>query len=191
MERLKKLIEDLDWKVGEVNFSDGIGWEISQYSPAGEDFCFIIEHNNDIKKAIEEIVRYSNVFDTEEHIDMWAKAKQNGIKDVPSYRTLVEDAHLIENMLHNLASEVKEIIIEEPEKGFYRKGFMKYIKDKYNTTNYEKILIDTLIDYAQDTQHVSKGMFVNFLAKMIPFVDKEEIIRFCEKDILSSDMIKE
>ena len=71
IEDLKKAIENYGWNVNECDFNCGTGWELYQHSPAGEDFGFAIEHNNNVEKAIEEIKQYANDFDIDEHIEMW------------------------------------------------------------------------------------------------------------------------
>jgi len=78
--------------------------EFSKYSPAGEDFSFAVEGDSP-DSIIEEIRSYSADFDTEEHIEMWVKARHNG-RGVPSIKELVEDADAIENMLRELAETV-------------------------------------------------------------------------------------
>lgn len=114
LEELKVQIENLDWSISDCNFSKGeVGWEISQYSPAGEDFCFNICHNNDVKKAIREINDYAyDCFDKNEHIEMYIEARNNGLSGVPSTRELVDDADAIEEMLIELADYCNNLELE-------------------------------------------------------------------------------
>ena len=106
LDDLKKYIEkQLDWSISDCHFSDWVGWELSQYSPAGEDFFFTIEHNNDIATAIKEICDYAYNFDQDKHIEMHIEARNNGFSGVPSTRELVEDADAIQNMLNELAEK--------------------------------------------------------------------------------------
>lgn len=102
LEDLQTAIENHGWNITAYNDSY---WDISQFSPAGEDFFFTINHNNSVKKAIEEISQYANDFDIDEHIEMWADARQidNNRLKVPPIRILVEDAEAIQEMLDNLA----------------------------------------------------------------------------------------
>lgn len=102
LEDLQTAIENHGWNITAYNDSY---WDISQFSPAGEDFFFTINHNNSVKKAIEEISQYANDFDIDEHIEMWADARQidNNRLKVPPIRILVEDAETIQEMLDNLA----------------------------------------------------------------------------------------
>lgn len=102
LEDLQTAIENHGWNITAYNDSY---WDISQFSPAGEDFFFTINHNNSVKKAIEEISQYANDFDVDEHIEMWVEARQidNNRLKVPPIKILVEDAEAIQEMLDNLA----------------------------------------------------------------------------------------
>lgn len=102
LEDLQTAIENHGWNITAYNDSY---WDISQFSPAGEDFFFTINHNNSVKKAIEEISQYANDFDVDEHIEMWVEARQidNNRLNVPSIRRLAEDAESIQEMLDDFA----------------------------------------------------------------------------------------
>lgn len=113
LEELKVQIENLDWSISDCNYGNGeVGWDIAQYSPAGEDFSFSICHNNDVHKAISEINDYAFYFDIDEHIEMWIEAKNNGVAGVPSTRELVDDADAIQEMLDELADFCNELELE-------------------------------------------------------------------------------
>lgn len=115
IEDLKNAIENYGWNVNECDFNCGTGWELYQHSPAGEDFGFAIEHNNNVEKAIEEIKQYANDFDIDEHIEMWVEARQidNNRLKVPPIRILVEDAENIQEMLDNLSELCNELDIKQ------------------------------------------------------------------------------
>lgn len=116
IDELKEAIENYGWSVSEFSYSDGdAGWELSQYSPAGENFSFSICHNNDVEKAIKEIDDYAyDCFDIDEHISMWIEARnvENNRMGVPSPRELVEDANDIQEMLYTLANHCNNLDIE-------------------------------------------------------------------------------
>ena len=96
LENLLAYIESLDWAV----YHDGDGWvELSQSSPAGEDFSFTVSVNN----LIEDVKGYAESFDSEEQAAMWYDAGQSGVRGVPSFPELVEDAESIQEMLNELA----------------------------------------------------------------------------------------
>lgn len=99
IENLLAYIESLDWNV----YCDGDGWvELSQYSSAGEDFSFTVSANN----LIEDVKGYAESFDSEEQAAMWYDAGQSGVRGVPSFPELVEDAESIQEMLNELAMDL-------------------------------------------------------------------------------------
>lgn len=105
MEKLKEIIKKLGWEVIEENYGGkAIGWNLQKYSPAGEDFNFSICHNNDVRKALQEISEYAENFDEEEHINMWLEAKRNNVRGIPCIKELVADAEEISNMLMELSN---------------------------------------------------------------------------------------
>lgn len=103
LNELKEYIEELGWTVDDCQFGGNVpGWEISQYSPAGEDFSFAVEHNNSYKHAANGIRDYDLNFDVDEHV------KSNlGMPGAPDAKTLVQDADDIEEMLSVLARAVE------------------------------------------------------------------------------------
>lgn len=110
LDNLKERLQENGWAVEDCGIGpdSNSGWEISKHSPAGEDFNFAIEHNDDVEQAIQEIKDYANVFDVDEHIEMWVKARQNGVSGVPNTRELCEDAQAIKEMLEELAENISD-----------------------------------------------------------------------------------
>ncbi len=99
LENLCAYIETLGWDV----YCDGDGYvELSQYSPAGEDFSFTVSEND----LIEDVKDYAESFDSEEQAAMWYDAGQSGVHGVPSFHELVEDADAIQEMLNDLATNL-------------------------------------------------------------------------------------
>lgn len=114
LEKLQSIIENQGWKVEDVSYYDSIGWSISKYSPAGEDFYFEITHNNDVNTAYQQIINYTLYgFDKDEHIAMWIEAKNNKVNGVPSTRKLVIDADDIQSMLNELRNELENCDLEK------------------------------------------------------------------------------
>ena len=109
VEELQKYIENKGWVISDCSFNEDIDWEISKYSPAGEDFCFNIQCSNEVEAAIKAISEYVNSFDEEEHIKMWVNAKDidNNRLNVPSITELVKDAKAIKQMLIELLKELE------------------------------------------------------------------------------------
>ena len=94
--------EDLDWSVDFEEQDNGRYVEFCKYSPAGEDFGFCVFFS-DIEDIPDEVRRYYDSFDQDEHIEMWIEARQNGVSGVPSTRALVKDAEDIDEMLEELS----------------------------------------------------------------------------------------
>ena len=97
---LIKVIEELDWDVSEMD--DGI--EISQHSPAGEDFCLFIAGRTAKQwiKSIEDIY-----FDPEEHAAFWYGANRG---EPSSLKELLEDAEAIAQKIEELKRKVNNFI---------------------------------------------------------------------------------
>lgn len=100
-----KICEKQGWNVAE--FSGG--YELSKYSPMGEDFSFFIGEN-DIKSGVQD---YYEDFDPEEHAAKLFNAKRRGVGSVPgSLRNLLDDvlddADAIDEMLRELANAIDE-----------------------------------------------------------------------------------
>lgn len=114
IDELKEAIENFGWNVYESEFGRKgyVEWELSKYSPAGEDFSFLVTHQNNPTMAIKEIRDYAYNFDTEEHVGIHYEAKQNGTSGVPSLRELVEDADAIQEMLDELSDFCSDLELE-------------------------------------------------------------------------------
>lgn len=99
--------EDLGWKV-EFSVNDAFTncprryVSFYQYSPAGEDFGFDV-YFKDITDIPDEVGKFYNGFDIDDHIEMWIEARRNGVSGVPSTRDLVKDAEDIDEMLDELS----------------------------------------------------------------------------------------
>ena len=102
-----------------ADIADGLGWKVefsehesrwaavfSQYSPAGEDFSFLVLYENvdDIPSAVKE---ECESFNEEDHVMMWLEAKKNGVSGVPALRDFVDDAEEIHKMMSELANKLE------------------------------------------------------------------------------------
>jgi hypothetical protein len=105
---LEPLIEAIDFNGWGV-FSSEDGWEISQPSPAGEDFSFFVHADGEYtpRRLARGIQQAARDFDVDEHVGFWAEASLSGAKGVPSIRTLLHDAEDIQEMMDSLAEEVE------------------------------------------------------------------------------------
>lgn len=97
IETIVDVANDLDWSVYIDKDCNEI--EFSKYSPAGEDFSFVVSYNNDIVKSVKE---YYEEFDPDEHATMWieARGKVSGVPN--SIRELIDDAEAIKEMIFEL-----------------------------------------------------------------------------------------
>lgn len=88
----KEICENQGWHIN-VYETD---IELNKYTPAGEDFSFTIDANDDLQRQVEE---YADDFDVDEHVKMWI----GGPGAPSSIRCLLEDAEWIDEDLHDLA----------------------------------------------------------------------------------------
>ena len=97
--KLRYICKKLDWNV--TVSKDYI--DISQFSPAGEDFFFTVTRDN----FVNEIISYAENFDADEHAEMWVE-NMHTVSGVPqSIRELINDADAIKEMLLELANEIR------------------------------------------------------------------------------------
>ena len=111
IDKLIDAIEEEGWNINDCFFGDN-EWEINKYSPAGEDFSFIIEHEGNTNIAIRKIKEYAEDFDIDEHVEMWIGARHN-VKGVPSASILVKDTIQIQEMLDKLANYCNSLEIDQ------------------------------------------------------------------------------
>lgn len=53
------------------------------------------------------------------------------------------------------------------EKGFDRRAFMNYINDEYEINTFCIDMIDSIIEYAHNYEHVSKDQFADFVSHLL------------------------
>lgn len=73
------------------------GYEISQYTPKGEDWCLYFD-------KLEDIIQYAEDFDEGEEFAMWVDAKRSGFRGVPGYKELWQDQLWKKEILCKVAS---------------------------------------------------------------------------------------
>lgn len=99
--KYQKACESLGWKVYVDRECDSV--ELSQYSPAGEDFFITMSYKN----FYDDIQDYE--FDAEDHVYMWLEAKRNKVRSAPDIFTLVQDAKDIDEMIEKLQDKLFEV----------------------------------------------------------------------------------
>lgn len=91
-----------EYKQGEETYL-----ELQFYTNAGEDFSFTVSKEN----FVNDVFRYSEEFDPEEHAEMWVEAKHDrstNRTDIPHVFTLFEDAKWIQSFLKEIAEKVRD-----------------------------------------------------------------------------------
>ena len=79
---------------------EGDGWDISQFTPAGEDWHIFLVHLTEIESYIEG-------FDPEEEFCNWVEARRSGMAGVPSPSELWKDQEWKQNLLNKIMEEVE------------------------------------------------------------------------------------
>ena len=137
LESLKNILENDGW--GPIDESEQDGktvWEIRQFTPAGEDWSFVIFFDGTAKDAINEIASYANDFDADEeqstYIDMRG---QRGIPD--DIQTLIDDGKWKKEALMELANKLQQSDLSESKK----------ITESNDNTN---ILWENIEDYSEE-----------------------------------------
>ena len=102
----KKAIEDLGWVVQSdtcITTDTGV---------CDREICIECNEPSELKETIRS--RYEN-FDVDEEAEMYIEAKQNGLKGVPSIRTLVNDLEDEEEKYAELWEAVEDLSNEEED----------------------------------------------------------------------------
>lgn len=163
MDKMVERLEELEWAV----HVDETGWELSQYSPAGEDFSVYIHCDpRDLHDLHRKCAEYVRDFEPEEHAVMWY-----GTNGAPCMATLLEDAQEIKKMLEELEETIRDFLfgpqvtIAESVKSQFalRPLLEEAMKDvpmshRMHPNIWEK-MVATLGDY-----HGSKGSVMDFTA---------------------------
>ena len=97
----RRICEQLGWCLTE--YKNEV--ELSQYSPAGEDFSFTADKKN----FAQSVKEYADDFDADEHAEIWV-TNMHTVRGVPqSIRTLIDDADAIKEMLTELSVQINNI----------------------------------------------------------------------------------
>lgn len=94
---IEELLEDNGFNITEI---DG-GYELSQETPAGEDWFITL---NELK----DIVEYAEDFDPEEEFTMWNNARGN-VAGVPGVADLWQDQLWKQELLNKIADQIEEL----------------------------------------------------------------------------------
>ncbi len=99
MKRFIKIAEANGWSITD----DGDNIELSQYSPKGRDFSFIIEHTEDYDDATRAVYNAWTDFDASYETYIWLDESGHGTNGAPyTLEAVLEDSKAIEKMIHTL-----------------------------------------------------------------------------------------
>ena len=70
------------------------------------------------------------------------------------------------------------------ENGFDRRAFTDYINNEYETNAFCRDIIDSIIEYAHNHEHVSKDQFADFVSDLLG-IEFAEVAAFCEDHCLT------
>lgn len=96
IKRFREIAEGLGWSVT----IDGNDVELSQHSPAGQDFSFSINKNGDY---VEQVYEYYDSYDPSEETMLWVDGSGHGKNGAPhELGDVLADMKAIEKMLETL-----------------------------------------------------------------------------------------
>lgn len=135
MNRVKEVIERNHWNIIE----DDNGYDLRQYSPAGEDYGFYI-HKEGLETPedfIQEIIDHWKAFDPEEHAEMWIKSESQA---KPGIRILIQDADKIDEMLYDLKEDLLSLLtdLELEKKVLKPEKRLSILEEITQKTNHEE-----------------------------------------------------
>ena len=119
LEKTMAIAESLGWIVFSKNDSPVAEHTFIQVSPLGEGFQFSVSCDAD--HITDEIRKYAESFDPDEHARMWITSTTNGVPG--SVRDIIDNAEAIKAMLMELAVA----IAAEPGEGGFYDNFAKVV----------------------------------------------------------------
>ena len=109
----KHITDKTYWNVTRDKYDLFENWILSQDTPEGEDFSFIIPYVTNSKNVLDGINKSYNDFDVDEHVKLYINSLgKDGVPD--SISRLLVDAQWIKNNIEALAKEVQKVL--QPEK---------------------------------------------------------------------------
>ena len=111
-DEIERISEKLGWRVHwcasiDAEYKRCLYCEFWKRSPAGEDFSFVA-HYTTADDIVKNVLRYSQAFDVDKHIETWISEKKSGVSGIPDNTTLVFDAEAIDYMVAELATALVE-----------------------------------------------------------------------------------
>lgn len=106
-----KVLNELNWKIKNIEGADGYNMILEKDSPAGENISMLISAYND-KQFVQEVKEYLLSFDVDQHVTGWFNFRGQKFYDgriVPkTIKELVNDAEAVRDMLFELWAELEK-----------------------------------------------------------------------------------
>ena len=112
LKAVEKLLEKLGFDFN-VEFEEVCCYTatISQYTPAGEDWSFIIRFNGSQDNLVDKVHEYLEDYDPKQEFAMWVDAKyHNTCEGIPDIETLYEDCKWKEQTMSELDREICKLV---------------------------------------------------------------------------------
>lgn len=110
IEQITTVATGLGWQVDTDTPTPGIvGFEFSQYTPAGQDFNFSVDmKGNDPDSLLTEIERYYDAYDPDYEASLWIGDDGHGKNGAPYHiKDIVSDMEAAEAMINTLYETLK------------------------------------------------------------------------------------
>lgn len=105
----KKLIEAIEEDDFKVRHEDGNVYEFQKYSPAGQDFSFCVDTENDISYFLDNILEAYYNFDVSEEASIWLDEDGHGMNGAPyDMKDLYEDMECCRDYIMDLYNIVQQ-----------------------------------------------------------------------------------
>lgn len=110
IEQITTVATSLGWQVStDTSTPNIVEFEFSQYTPAGQDFDFCVEmQDNDIDGLLKEIERYYEAYDPDYEAYLWIGSDGHGKNGAPYHiKDIVSDMEAAEEMINTLYETLK------------------------------------------------------------------------------------
>lgn len=110
IEQITTVAAGLGWQVStDTSTPNIVEFEFSQYTPAGQDFDFCVEmQDNDIDGLLKEIERYYEAYDPDYEAYLWIGSDGHGKNGAPYHiKNIVSDMEAAEEMINTLYETLK------------------------------------------------------------------------------------
>ena len=105
MQKLIEKIEGLGWVVDKEDEE----YRMSRYSPAGQDFSFVVEAGEDTEAFIQNIKQAYDDYDVSEEAYLWLDDSGHGQRGAPyDMKDVYEDMEACEAMILELYQQLEE-----------------------------------------------------------------------------------